>query len=79
MNKEKSQIKAEFNEQINGVRHYLIKNAKFITFAKLRGRYDKGDIFNVYTEKDTKYGCEWDGISIESSIEKLETELTDNN
>ncbi len=73
------QIKAVFNGQINGVRHYIIENAKFITYAKLRGYYAVGDIFNVYTDSDTKYGCDWDGKSIESSIEKLEKELIDNN
>lgn len=79
MNKENKQIKTVYNGQINSVRHYIIENAKLITFAKLRGQYAKGDIFNVYTDSDTKYGCEWDGISIESSIEKLERELVDNN
>lgn len=73
-------IEAVYDGTQNGVRYYIIKNARFITFAKLRGSYKEGDIFNVYTESDTKYGCEWDGKNIASSIEKLETELaeTDN-
>lgn len=79
MDKKELKIKAVFDGQINGVRYYNIINAKFIILAKLRGKYEIGDIFNVYTETDRKYGCEWDGESIESSIEKLETALSDLN
>lgn len=77
MCKETLKIEAVYNGSLNGVRYYIIKNAKYISFAKLRGKYEVGDIFNVYTESDTKYGCEWDGKSIESSIEKFETELSE--
>ncbi|WP_270561525.1 hypothetical protein [Bacteroides cellulosilyticus] len=77
MCKKTFKIQAVFNGSQNGVRHYIIKNAKFITFAKLRGTYKKGEIFNIYTESDTKYGCRWDGQSIESSIAKFEAELTE--
>lgn len=61
MCKKTLKIQAVFNGSHNGVRYYIIKNAKFITFAKLRGAYKKGNIFNIYTESDTKYGCQWDG------------------
>lgn len=43
------------------------------------GRYEVGEIFNVYTANDRKFGCEWDGISLATSIEKLEAVLIKDN
>lgn len=68
-------MKAVINETINGVRYYDVRGAKFIGLAKFKGGYSKGDFFNVYTETGRKYGCKYDGKSIETSIEALEDEL----
>ncbi len=62
-------------EVANGVRYYDVHGAKHITLAKMRDEtYEKGDIFNVYTATESKYGCEYDGLSVESSIERFEAE-----
>ena len=68
-------MKAVFNEMINSVRYYDIHGARYIALAKFKGGYSKGDFFNVYTETGRKYGCKYDGESIETSIEALEDEL----
>ena len=51
MCKKTFKIQAVFNGSQNGVRHYIIKNAKFITFAKLRGTYKKKEKFSTFTLK----------------------------
>lgn len=68
-------MKAVFSEMINGVRYYDVYGARYIALAKFKGGYSKGDFFNVYTETGRKYGCKYDGESIETSIEALENEL----
>lgn len=74
-----NEIKVTYEVQIFNVRNYIVENAKVITLAKMRGRYEVGDIFNVYTANDRKFGCEWDGISIATNIEKLEVVLIKDN
>lgn len=41
-----------------------------ITSAKVRANIQPGDVFNVYTDKERKYGVEYNGISPESSLYK---------
>lgn len=40
----------------NGVRYYDIEGAGIITSAKVRADIQPGDVFNVYTDKERKYG-----------------------
>ena len=52
----------------NGVRYYNIEGAGIITSAKVREGIQPGDVFNVYTAEDRKYGVPYDGVSLESSL-----------
>lgn len=52
----------------NGVRYYNIEGAGIITSAKVREGIQPGDVFNVYTAEDHKYGVTYDGVSLESSL-----------
>lgn len=52
----------------NGVRYYNIEGAGIITGAKVREGIQPGDVFNVYTAEDRKYGVTYDGVSLESSL-----------
>lgn len=52
----------------NGVRYYNIEGAGIITSAKVREGIQPGDVFNVYTADDRKYGVTYDGVSLESSL-----------
>lgn len=52
----------------NGVRYYNIEGAGIITSAKVRADIQPGDVFNVYTAEDRKYGVTYDGVSVESSL-----------
>lgn len=52
----------------NGVRYYGIEGAGIITSAKVRADIQPGDIFNVYTDKERKFGVTYDGVSVESSL-----------
>ena len=52
----------------NGVRYYNIEGAGIITSAKVREGIQPGDVFNVYTAEDRKYGVTYDGVSLESSL-----------
>lgn len=52
----------------NGVRYYDIEGAGIITSAKVRADIQPGDVFNVYTDKERKYGVTYDGVSVESSL-----------
>lgn len=52
----------------NGVRYYNIEGAGIITSAKVRADIQPGDVFNVYTDKERKYGVTYDGVSVESSL-----------
>ena len=53
---------------LNGVRCYSIEGAGTITGAKVREDIQPGDVFNVYTAEDRKYGVTYDGVSLESSL-----------
>lgn len=55
-------------ENFNGVRYYDIEGAGIITSAKVRADIQPGDVFNVYTAEDRKYGVTYDGVSLESSL-----------
>lgn len=52
----------------NGVRYYDIEGAGIITNAIVRADIQPGDIFNVYTDKERKFGVTYDGVSVESSL-----------
>lgn len=52
----------------NGVRYYNIEGAGIITSTKVREGIQPGDVFNVYTSEDRKYGVTYDGVSLESSL-----------
>lgn len=54
-------------DNFNGVRYYDIEGAGIITSAKVRADIQPGDVFNVYTDKERKYGVTYDGVSVESS------------
>jgi hypothetical protein len=55
-------------DNFNGVRYYDIEGAGIITSAKVRADIQPGDVFNVYTDKERKYGVTYDGVSVESSL-----------
>lgn len=49
--------------------YHEVKGAKCIVTAKIRAdKQLKGEIFNIYSFDGSKYGCEYDGTSIASSI-----------
>lgn len=55
-------------DNFNGVHYYDIEGAGIITSAKVRADIQPGDVFNVYTDKERKYGVTYDGVSVESSL-----------
>lgn len=55
-------------DNFNGVRYYDIEGAGNITSAKVRADIQPGDVFNVYTAEERKYGVTYDGVSVESSL-----------
>lgn len=79
------------DESDNYANYFAVEGAKYINRANVLVHYRmrKGDIFNVYRREyeedekgnitnwtcDKKYGCEFDGKSIETSIESLDKEL----
>lgn len=52
----------------NGVRYYDVEGAGIITSAKVRADIQPGDVFNVYTAEERKYGVTYDGVSLENSL-----------
>lgn len=54
----------------NGVRYYDIEGLGVITSAKVRADIQPGDVFNVYTAEERKYIVTYDGVSVESSLNK---------
>ena len=56
--------------EFNRVCYFDIEGAGIITSAKVRADIQLGDVFNVYTNIERKYGVEYDGISPESSLYK---------
>ena len=69
-NKEKGSIIFKQTDELNRVYYYDVEGADIITIAKLRADIQPGDVFNVYTDKERKYGVQYDGISPESSLYK---------
>ena len=55
-------------DNFNGVHYYDIVGAGNITSAKVRADIQPGDVFNVYTAEERKYGVTYDGVSLESSL-----------
>ena len=53
---------------LNGVCYFDVEGAGIITSAKVRADIQPGDIFNVYTAEERKYGVTYDGVSVESSL-----------
>lgn len=52
----------------NGVRYYDVEGAGIIIRAKVRADIQPGDIFNVYTNKEWKFGVTYDGVSLNRSL-----------
>lgn len=57
-------------DNLNGVCYYDIEGAGVITSAKVRADIQPGDVFNVYTAEERKYIVTYDGVSVESSLNK---------
>lgn len=55
-------------DYFNGVYYYDIGGAGIIKAAKVRDSLKPGDIFNVYTEQERKYGVTYDGASLNRSL-----------
>lgn len=55
-------------DNFNGVRYYDIEGAGAINSAKVRADIQPGDVFNVYTAEERKYGVTYDGVSVKSSL-----------
>lgn len=55
-------------DNLNGVCYYDIEGAGVITSAKVRADIQPGDIFNVYTNKEWKFGVTYDGVSLNRSL-----------
>lgn len=53
---------------LNGVYYFDIEGAGIITSAKVRADIRPGDIFNVYTDEERKYGVTYDGVSLNRSL-----------
>lgn len=56
---------------LNGVYYFVIEGAGIVTSAKARADIQPGDIFNVYTAEERKYGVTYDGVSLESSLKTI--------
>lgn len=53
---------------LSGVCYLDIEGAGIVTSAKVRTDIQPGDIFNVYTNEERKYGVMYDGVSINRSL-----------
>lgn len=53
---------------LNGVCCFDVEGAGIITSAKVRADIQPGDIFNVYTNEERKYGVTYDGVSLNRSL-----------
>lgn len=53
---------------LNGVCYFDVEGAGIITSAKVREDIQPGDIFNVYTDEERKYGVTYDGVSLNRSL-----------
>lgn len=53
---------------LNGVCYFDVEGAGIITSAKVRADIQPGDIFNVYTNEERKYGVTYDGVSLNRSL-----------
>lgn len=53
---------------LNGVCYFDVEGAGIITSAKVRTDIQPGDIFNVYTNEERKYGVTYDGVSLNRSL-----------
>lgn len=53
---------------LNGVCYFDVVGAGIITSAKVRADIQPGDIFNVYTNEERKYGVTYDGVSLNRSL-----------
>lgn len=67
-NNSNEDIKVTETAKFNRVRYYNIEGAGIITSAKVREDIQPGDVFNVYTAEERKYGVTYDGVSVESSL-----------
>lgn len=63
-------------DKFNGVHYYDIDGAGVITKAKVRETLKKGDVFNVYTDDERKYGVTYDGVSLNNSLYNDLPEIT---
>lgn len=86
-------IKRE-EESGNGIRYCEVKGTKWFNRCALpeHRKLQKGDVFNVYRREyetdsegnitrwtcDRKYGCEYNGQSIEGSLADLDQYINDN-
>ena len=66
----RAKITFKQTDEFNRVYYYDVEGADIITSAKVRADIQPGDVFNVYTDKERKYGVQYDGISPESSLYK---------
>lgn len=55
-------------DNFNGVYYFDIEGAGIVTSAKVREDIQPGDIFNVYTDEERKYGVTYDGVSLNRSL-----------
>lgn len=78
-------------ESGNGIRYCEVKGTKWFNRCALpeHKKLQKGDVFNVYRREyqtdsegniirwtcDRKYGCEYDGKSLETSLQAFDKEL----
>ena len=53
---------------LSGVCYFDVEGAGIITSAKVRADIQPGDIFNVYTNEERKYGVTYDGVSLNRSL-----------
>lgn len=53
---------------LSGVCCFDVEGAGIITSAKVRADIQPGDIFNVYTNEERKYGVTYDGVSLNRSL-----------
>lgn len=53
---------------LSGVCYFDVEGAGIITSAKVRAGIQPGDIFNVYTNEERKYGVTYDGVSLNRSL-----------
>ncbi len=77
----KNNIKIDLIEELEwGIKYCSVKGTKWFNRVSIptKRKLEKGDILNVYRREehcDIKYGCVYDGKSLESSLARTDKDI----